>query len=549
MLSRLRVAGFALIDEAEVEFGGGLNVLTGETGAGKSLLVDSLALLLGARASVETIRPGRDEATIEGLFVDGDDETLVRRDIRRDKTSRCSVNGELVTLRMLRDRATGWAARHGQHEDVLLLRSAHQRALLDAFAGAEELAERTANAAERLTTLELERRETEERREDERRRLEFLRHDAQEISAARIDLAEEESLADEARRLNYSIDRARLAAKLDAALDGDPPAVLGTLITAQRAIDELAGLDARVRDLAARLTEARYELDDIALEVSRYAETIEHDPARLADVEARRQLLFDLKRKHGGELSEVLEKSERMVEEVATIEDRLARSAELGVEVEQARSELAAAVRELADVRESAIERLESAVRRRLADLGIGNGAFRVTIERRPDARGIRWGDERYAWTRGGLEEVELLIAPNEGEGLRPLAKIASGGELSRILLAIKAAIASADRTPTLIFDEIDAGIGGAVGHRVANQLTAVARHHQVIVVTHLAQIAAAADRHLVIDKGAVDGRTVSRIRTVESEARVLEVSRLLGGDPERQVSREHAQELLGGRV
>jgi DNA repair protein RecN (Recombination protein N) len=459
MLSRLRVAGFALIDEAEVEFGAGLNVLTGETGAGKSLLVDSLALLLGARASVETIRPGRDEATIEGLFVDGDDETLVRRDIRRDKTSRCSVNGELVTLRMLRDRATGWAALHGQHEDVLLLRSAHQRALLDAFAGAEELAERTANAAERLTTLKLERRETEERREDERRRLEFLRHDAQEISAARIDLAEEESLADEARRLNYSIDRARLAAKLDAALDGDPPAVLGTLITAQRAIDELAGLDARVRDLAARLTEARYELDDIALEVSRYAETIEHDPARLADVEARRQLLFDLKRKHGGELSEVLEKSERMVEEVATIEDRLARSAELGVEVEQARSELAAAVRELADVRESAIERLESAVRRRLADLGIGNGAFRVTIERRPDARGIRWGDERYAWTRGGLEEVELLIAPNEGEGLRPLAKIASGGELSRILLAIKAAIASADRTPTLIFDEIDAGM------------------------------------------------------------------------------------------
>jgi DNA repair protein RecN (Recombination protein N) len=549
MLSRLRVTGFALIDEAEVEFGAGLNVLTGETGAGKSLLVDSLALLLGARASVETIRPGRDEATIEGLFMDDDNETLVRRDIRRDKTSRCSVNGELVTLRMLRDRAAGWAALHGQHEDVLLLRPAHQRALLDAFAGAEELAERTATAAERLTALELEQRETAERREDERRRLELLNYDLQEIAAARIDPAEEEPLAEEARRLTHSIDRARLTSELSAALDGDSPAVLGTLITAQRVIDELAGLDVRLRDLATRLTGARYELDDIALEVNRYADTVEHDPARLAEVEARRHLLFDLRRKHGGELKEVLDKRERMVEEVASIEARLERSAELGVEVDQARSELAVVVRELADVRESSIERLESAVRERLVDLGIGNGTFRVRIDRRPDGSGIRWGDERYAWTRGGLEEIELLIAPNEGEGLRPLAKIASGGELSRILLAIKAAIASADRTPTLIFDEIDAGIGGAVGHRVANQLATVAHHHQVIVVTHLAQIAAAADRHLVIDKGAVDGRTVSRVRSVESEERVLEISRLLGGDPERRVSREHAQELLGGRV
>lgn len=549
MLSRLRVTGFALIDEAEVEFGAGLNVLTGETGAGKSLLVDSLALLLGARASVETIRPGRDEATIEGLFIDGDDETLVRRDIRRDKTSRCSVNGELVTLRMLRDRAAGWAALHGQHEDVLLLRSARQRALLDAFAGAEELAGQTAAAAERLTALELEQRQAAERREDERRRLDLLNHDLQEIAAARIDPAEEEALAEEARRLTHSIDRARLAAELGAVLDGDSPALLGTLIAAQRTIDELAGLDVRVRDLASRLTEARYELDDIALEISRYADTVEHDPARLAEVDARRHLLFDLKRKHGAGLSEVLDKRDRMIEEVAAIEARLERSAELDVDVDQARSELATVVCDLADVREAAVERLESAVRERLADLGIGNGAFRVRIERRPDGSGIRWGDGRYAWTRGGLEEVELLIAPNEGEGLRPLAKIASGGELSRILLAIKAAIASADRTPALIFDEIDAGIGGAVGHRVANQLVTVARHHQVIVVTHLAQIAAAADRHLVIDKGAVDGRTVSRVRSVESEERVLEVSRLLSGDPERRVSREHAQELLGGQV
>jgi DNA repair protein RecN (Recombination protein N) len=549
MLSRLRVAGFALIDEAEVEFGSGLNVLTGETGAGKSLLVDSLALLLGARASVETIRPGCDEATIEGLFIDGETETLVRRDIRRDKTSRCFVNGEMVTLRMLRDRTAGLAALHGQHEDVLLLRSAHQRALLDAFAGAEKLAERTATAAERLASLESEQHETAERREDERRRLELLKHDLQEIAAARIDPAEDKALADEARRLTHSIERARLAAELGAALDGDSPAVLGTLVIAQRAIDELAGLDSRLRDLATRLTETRYELDDIALEVNRYADTIEHDPARFAEVEARRHLLFDLKRKHGAELNEVLKKRDRMVEEVATIEARLERGVELGVEVDQARSELAVAVRELADVRESAIERLESVVRERLADLGTGDGAFRVRIERRLDDSGIRWGGEHYAWTRAGLEEVELLIAPNAGEGLRPLAKIASGGELSRILLAIKAAIASADRTPTLIFDEIDAGIGGAVGHRVADQLATVARHHQVVVVTHLAQIAAAADHHLVIDKGAVDGRTVSRVRSVESEERVLEVSRLLGGDPERRVSREHAQELLGGRV
>jgi DNA repair protein RecN (Recombination protein N) len=301
--------------------------------------------------------------------------------------------------------------------------------------------------------------------------------------------------------------------------------------------------------VAERLTSARYDIGDMARELAGYAESIDHDPASLAVAEERRELLFRLKRKHGAvTVEELVERGRAMAAELAGLDRSAARENELEDEREALRSELAQAAGELADAREAGADRLEAAVRERLSALGMGEGRLIVDLARRPDPEGVTWSGERYAWSRAGIEEVSFLIAPNPGEAARPLSQIASGGELSRVLLAIKSALAAVDRVPTLAFDEIDAGIGGVVAHHVARQLRAVADHHQVVVVTHLAQIAAAADRHLLVEKSSRGGRTVTTVREVTGDERVREVSRLLGGDPERDVSRHHAEELLAGR-
>ncbi len=274
--------------------------------------------------------------------------------------------------------------------------------------------------------------------------------------------------------------------------------------------------------------------------------TIEHDPEQLAEIEARRDLLFRLSRKHGGTALEVIQRAKTMTGEIDELERERTRERSLGTDIDLARDGLAEAAGALADARETAADRLQESVRGRLADLGMGEGVLQVRLDRTPDPEGLPYQGDRFAWTGGGLERVQFLIAPNVGEPPRPLSEIASGGELSRTLLALEAALAEADRTPTLVFDEVDAGIGGASAHLVARQLADVARHHQVIVVTHLAAIAAVADRHLMAEKSVAGGRSVTVVRAVSGEERVREVSRLLGGDPDRDVSRHHAEELLG---
>lgn len=550
MLTRLRVTQYALIEDAEVEFGRGLNVLTGETGAGKSILIDSLGLLLGARASAETIREGAEEASVEGLFVVEDRETVVRRELRRDRTNRCTVDGSMATVRMLQERAEGWVELHGQHEDQLLLKSGVQRGLLDAYAGAEMLAERVADAATALAGLEREHAAIALEQDTRAARSNRLRDQLAEIEAAGLLPDEEEALAAEATRLRHSAERQRLAGEAALAAENEDGGADGALGAALRPIERLVELDSAAGPWAERMSGLRYELRDLAQELLAYADAVEHDAARLATLEARRDLLFRLKRKYGATVEAVIEEGRAMAAEVAQLEEATARGAELDREAARLHARLADAAPALADAREAAAGRLAAAVGSRLAELGMGEGGFEVRLERRRDGAGVSWNGERYAWSAGGLEDVAFLVAPNPGESVRPLARIASGGELSRILLALKAALAEADRIPTLVFDEIDAGVGGVVAHRVADQLAAVACGHQVIVVTHLAQIAAAADRHLVVEKTRdLRGRSVITVHPVSGDARIREVSRLLGGDPERDVSRHHAEELLAGRA
>jgi DNA repair protein RecN (Recombination protein N) len=545
----LHIAEYALIDDVEVELGSGLNVLTGETGAGKSILVDSLSLLLGARASGDAIREGAERAVVEGVFEVAGEETVVRREIQRDRSNRCYLDGAMATARMIQERTERWVELHGQHEDRLLVRPAEQRSLLDAFAGSTDMAERVAALADSLAALDREAQELSRAEAERASRSDYLRNQVEEIESAGLRPGEEEELEAQARLLAHAGERMMLSGEACEALDGVDGSLTSALAALQRRLDRLAELDPATAELAERLRSAGYDVGDMARELAGYASSVDHDPALLAATEARRELLFRLKRKHGaGTVAELVERGEAMAVELRGLERSAARGTELESERESLRVDLEEIAGELADAREAGADRLETAVRERLSALGMGEGRLIVDLARRPDPQGVAWSGARYAWSRAGIEEVSFLIAPNPGESARPLSQIASGGELSRVLLAIKSALAAVDRIPTLVFDEIDAGIGGVVAHHVARLLRAVAEHHQVVVVTHLAQIAAAADRHLLVEKSPARGRTVTTVREVSGEERVREVSRLLGGDPERDVSRHHAQELLAGR-
>jgi DNA repair protein RecN (Recombination protein N) len=549
MLRRLHIAEYALIDEVEVELGAGLNVLTGETGAGKSILVDSLSLLLGSRASSDAIREGAERAVVEGLFDVEGEESVVRREIHRDRTNRCYLDGAVATARMIQERTERWVDLHGQHEDQLLVRPAAQRALLDGFAGSTELAERVTDLADALAGLEREAEDLGRAEAERSSRSDYLRAQVAELESAALEPGEEEELEARARLLAHGEERMRLAGEVFEALEGADRSLVSTLATLGRRLERLVELDPSAANLAERLTATRHELGDVARELAAYVESVDHDPRRLAAAEERRELLFRLRRKHGAAtVAELVERAVAMGAELAGLERSTRRESELEGERAALRAELEEAAGRLADAREAGADRLEAAARERLAALGMGEGRLIVEFARRPDPQGLAWSGERYGWTRAGIEDVSFRIAPNPGETARPLSQIASGGELSRVILALKAALAAADRVPTLVFDEIDAGIGGVVAHHVARQLRAVAEHHQVVVVTHLAQIAAAADRHLLVEKLPLAGRTVTTVREVSGEERVREVSRLLGGDPERDVSRHHAEELLAGR-
>lgn len=548
-MARIRIVDLALADDVEIEFGEGLNVLTGETGAGKSIVVGSIALLLGARASTDAIRAGADRALVEGVFAMDGEETLVRREIRRDRAGRCTLDGQLSTVGVLRNLAEGWAQLHGQHEGVRLLQSRYQRELLDDFGAAGDTVQRVERFAARVEGLRAEQQRLAAEEEERLRRLSYLRGQVDEIQSARLDPDEDVALAARAALLRTAFDRARLSGEALAALGEEDATTSNALVSAGKSVAKLSEADPDVTEIGRRLESLRHEIDDVVLELRRYHDDVEHDPGELERVESRRQVIADLVRKHGSPLSAVLEKERVMEAEISSLEQRRRRTKEIEGELDEAWSELVAATEELSQRRENAAHDLGTSVRARLADLGVGDGTFEVRLEREADADGISWRGEKYAWSRTGLEKVEFMIAPNAGEGLHALSRIASGGELSRALLALKAASASVDRTPTLVFDEVDSGIGGVAGHHVASQLRTVAEHHQVIVVTHLAQIAAAADHHLVVEKSGAGERVKTSVREVDGDSRVAEVSRLLGGDPERDVSMEHAQELLEERA
>jgi DNA repair protein RecN (Recombination protein N) len=553
MLVELRIRNYAVIDRATVQVGPGLNVLTGETGAGKSIIVGALSLLLGERASADVVRAGADRALVEAVFdlagrpdlaallaeqgIDAEDGLLLlRREVTAGGRSRAWVNGSPSTAGWLGELGRRLVDLHGQHEHQTLLRTDEQRAILDAFAGADGCAAelRAAHAAHAAARRRLE--ELEKARAEAEQRADFLRFQAEEIEAARLRPDEEELLAAEALRLGHADELARLSGLLHDGLYAAEDALAARVAELRRTLAQLLRIDPALAEHDELLETAYFNLEEVGHRMGEYASRVEHDPARLEEVRQRQELIFRLRSKYGGDLAVVLETGRRAREELDLLDRAHLERGELERAVVAAHATLEQAAAALTRLRSDAAARLEAEVVALLPALGLTGGRFQVALT--PHA----------TISAAGAEGVEFRVALNAGFDPRPLARVASGGELSRIMLALKTILAAVDRVPTLVFDEIDVGIGGRVALQVADRLHQVARSHQVFVISHLAQIASRADRQLLVEKSS--GEDVSaRVIELAGEARVRELARMLGGDPGSEAGLQHARELLGSRV
>ncbi|HEX8693367.1 MAG TPA: DNA repair protein RecN [Longimicrobium sp.] len=550
MLSELRIRNFALIDRLTVHLGPGLNVLTGETGAGKSIIVGALSLLLGERASADLVRAGEDRASVEGVFevggraellrlldergIEADDGLLVlKREVAAEGRSRAWVNGSPTTAGVLGELGRHLVDLHGQHEHQTLLKRDEQRAILDAYAGHADLLARVAAAHETAAALERQVADLDARRREALQRADFLRFQADEIEGASLRPGEEEEMEDEARRLAHSEELTALSASLYDALSGGGRALVGTLGSLNRTLDRLVAIDPSQAELRELYDTAYYALQELAERVERYGSTIEHDPARLEEIRRRQDLLFRLKAKYGATLAEVVETGRAARAELDLLDSAEFDLAALQKRAADAAAELHRLAAELTGRRAAAAERLAAEVDRVLPELGMAGGAFEVARLPLPQP-GAR-----------GAEEVEFRVSLNRGFEPRPLSFVASGGEMSRLMLALKTILARQDAVPTLVFDEVDAGIGGRVALQVGEKMREVAGSHQVFAITHLPQIASRATTHLRVLKREQGGTTTTEVERLEDEERVREIARMLGGDPESAVSLEHARELL----
>jgi DNA repair protein RecN (Recombination protein N) len=556
MLKLLKIKNIALIHGVELELGPGLTLLTGETGAGKSILIDALGLLLGARASADLIRTGEDSAVVEALIESSDaraalerhglpaedDEIVVRREIQASGKGRATVNGALVPVGVLRELAPFIANIHGQHEPQGLLDPQTHLDLVDHHAGLDADRAAMAEPFRRLREVEAAldslRRD---RREDERRR-EMLEYQAVEIEKAALQPGEEDALRQE-KRLQANAGRlAELSGEAYGALYEDEAAVLTRMGHLYRKIEELARIDPRFGPYVEARGAVRAQLDDLALFLRDYRESLQVSPGRLDEIESRLALIDRLKRKYGATVEDVIAFGEKSRSELRDLSSPEERERALGQEREALAGRYLAAAIQLSRKRRTAARDLEKKVQGELALLAMERTRFQVAFS--PDSPAGS-ADDTSTWTERGLETAEFLLSPNPGEELRPLARIASGGELSRILLALKSVASLDARGKTLVFDEVDAGIGGRVAEVVGRKLRDMARHHQVLCVTHLPQIASLADRHLVVRKQVERGRTTTEVGVLDASERVEEVARMLGGETVTDAARRHAREMV----
>ena len=555
MLAELSIQNVVIIDRLRLSFTPGLNVLTGETGAGKSIIIDSLGAVLGARMPAEMLRDGADRARIEAVFdltdhadaalitllaeagIESEDGTLIlARELNRAGRSSARINGQTVTSATLTRIGERLVDIHGQSAHLSLLRAATHIDFLDAYAG---ILPRRAECASLVAKIRDVRAQLGAIERDDRelaRRVDLLRFQIEEITSANLQTGEETLLRIERDRLANASSLQAVADNAYRLLrEGTPPrgvALLDGLRDLTKHLSELARLDPALREAESQVDEIVYLLDDVASTVRDYRDSIEDDPHRLAQVEERLVLIRDLERKYGQSIDDVIAFGEEATAELASIEGGEERADRLRAEEQDLLTRIGKIANTLSKARSEAARRLSKEIEARIAHLAMGRTRFTVYLAQEEDAAGapVSSGDgtRRLAFDTKGIDRVEFLIAPNSGESPKPLAKVASGGETARLMLALKSVLAAADTTPTLVFDEVDVGIGGRSGQVVGETLWSLTEAHQVLCITHLAQVAAFADGHFRITKREVGGRTLSGVDAIAGDERIEELAAML---------------------
>jgi len=555
MLTELRIVNFAIIDQLSLECARGLHILTGETGAGKSIIIDAIALLVGGRADESLIRAEAEEAVLEaaialpaaspltarlreeGLLGEGDTELIVRRVLSRSGRHKLYLNGNLTPLRTLQCLAGTLIDIHGQHEQQSLLSAQSQLNALDAFGHLKEARESYRQGYEQWRARQREREDMATLLSERSQREELLRFQFKELQEAGIKAGEEAALQAERNRLAHAHRLNELSQGGYDALYGNEQSVLGSLGKVRDSIKELASIDAQGDEWAALCDGATAQLRELAHHLRKYHDGLDQDPARLAQIEERLDRIQRLKKKYGGTEEAVLAKWEQLHCEIDTLETGGTRLAELDCRLVEARQQTDKLAERLTRERVKAAKKLEAAVMGELAALRMDRTRFAVTVDTDRTETGLG---------PSGRDRIEYQFSANEGEPLQPLARVASGGELSRVMLAMKTVLAEADEVPIVIFDEIDAGVGGGVAAVMGKRLRALAKHRQVFCITHLPQIASHADVHYVIEKSVSKKRTVTQARKLGQADRQEEIARMLGGLAVTNAARKTAAEMIG---
>ena len=558
MLIELHIKNFAIIEQVDIKFEPGLTTFTGETGAGKSIIIDAVETILGGRAEATMVRRGADLAIIEGVFklpentrgfiqnilereglADNSNLVTMAREVRVNDRNIARVNGRNVNAGLLKEIGEYLIDVHGQSEHLSLLRVRQHLDLLDRFAmtdeehSVEEIRTAYQKTYHHLQNIESELDRLQQSERDAARRADMLSYQIKEIRAANLQQGEEDSLVEERNRLANAESLANLVQDSLVAMDeGTPesPAANELLGQVVHSLTNLVRLDSSQAALLKRVESVFTNVNDLVNELRAYLEGIEFSPKRLDSLEERLELIQNLKRKYGDSIAEILnylEKAQTDLQEIETVDERIA---ELEAEREKVRSKLADEGKALSQKRRHAANVLAQSVENELTDLNMNQARFQVDFTLKYDPSGVPYdSDQRVAYGPTGLEQVEFMIAPNPGEGFKPLVKIASGGETSRLMLALKNVLARADQIYSLIFDEIDQGIGGRVGTIVGEKLWSLARQHQVFCITHLPQLAAFGDNHFHVQKQVEGGRTTTQVQYLRGEERVLELAQMMG--------------------
>jgi DNA repair protein RecN (Recombination protein N) len=570
-LQELRIKNLAIIDELVLEFSRGLTILTGETGAGKSIILGGLSLILGERADASVVRTGCDAATVEAIFSIGEarnlkdflseggfaqdesaDELIVRREVSRSGKNRCFINGRVAPLYQVQSLGDKLVDLHGQHQHQSLLSPETQLEVLDAFGDCDSCRE-----AYRAQLAVFRRLATDYRRlqmsAQERERLkDSLRFQINEIEAARLSPDEDESLERERNRLLHAEKLGTgLSEAYDLLYEGEKSAapVTGSLDQIQSRLAELAAIDPALAPLRDKAEELRISAQDLAFELRALADKIEDNPQRLEQLEQRLEEIKRLKRKYGSTISEIVQSLADFRTELEGLEHSGERLEQLAAELRGAEDALTQKAEELSRRRKRAAQQLEKRIVAELAALNMPKTRFSVAFDLASEGEAPAANtDCPYRFGESGIDRIEFLLTPNPGEELRPLARIASGGEISRIMLALKSIIAAKDRIPILVFDEIDVGISGAAADKIGDKMAKLGTTHQVICITHLPQIAAKATTHYAVEKSLVKSRTVARVRRLSRAERLEEIARLIDGEKVSDIGRRHAEEMLKRR-